>query len=201
MAACTGGGGGSSEVDRSTRPAPAPTAARDLTPERKGVVRTTNGVTVRFAVARSSLMLTRFRTRHAVVVADDKLFGHPPLPEFCRPYESFEGTVTKGKARYELGGAVGSGSFNRVRITQYGSGDGFVLVLAKAFVPVREPLTVHLQRPVFSGPMTALGDGWFVAAARVPTPAPVYVQGTIQEHGSPASAPIATIPETRSGRC
>ena len=172
-----------------------------LTPERKVVVRTANGVTVRFAVARSSPMLTAFRDRHAVVVADDKRFGHPPLPEFCRPYESFEGTVTIGKAHYEMSGAVDAGSFNRVRIMQYGSGEGFVLVLAKAFVPVREPLTVHLQRPVFSGPMTPLGDGWFVVAARVPTPAPWYVEGTIEEHGSPASAPITTIPESRLGRC
>jgi hypothetical protein len=49
--------------------------------------------------------------------------------------------------------------------------------------------------------MTPLGDGWFVVAARVPTPAPSYVEGMIQEDGASASTPIATIPETRAGRC
>jgi hypothetical protein len=189
IAGCTGGG--KPLVESTTRTAP----RRDV------VVRTRNGVTVHFTVSRSSPMLTAFRTRYAVVVADDKRFGHPPLPEFCRPYESFEGTVTLGKAQYNMSGAVDSGSFNRMRIMQYGSGEGFVLVLAKAFVPVREPLTVHLRRPVFNGPMTLLGDGWFVVAARVPTPAPWYVEGMIQEDGASASTPIATIPETRAGRC
>jgi hypothetical protein len=146
-------------------------------------------------------MLTSFLTRHAALVADDKRFGQPPPPEFCRPYESFEGTVTLGKAHYDMSGAVDSGSFNRMRVMQYGSGEGFVLVLAKAFVPVREPLTVHLLRPRFSAPMTPLGDGWFVVAARVHTPAPWYVQGMIQEGGAAASSPMATIPETRAGLC
>ena len=200
IAGCTGGG--SPTVDSTTRSAPRPSLGGGTTqPDREVVVRTRNGVTVRFAVARSSPMLTAFRTRHAQVVADDKRFGHPPLPEFCRPYESFAATLSIGKAHYELSGAVDAGSFNRVRIMYYGSGEGFVHVLAKAFVPVREPLTVHLRRPVFSAPMTPLGDGWFVAAARVPTPAPWYVEGMIVEDGAPASTPIATIPETRAGRC
>ena len=199
IAGCAGGG--SPKVASTTRSTPRPSVAGTTQPDREVVVRTGNGVTVHFAVARSSPMLTAFRTRHAALVADDKRFGQPTPPEFCRPYESFEGTVTLGKVHYEMSGAVDSGSFNRMRIMQYGSGEGFVLVLAKAFVPVRQPLTVHLQRPVFGGRMTPLGDGWFVVAARVPTPAPWYVQGMIQEDGAATSTPIATIPESRAGLC
>jgi hypothetical protein len=199
-AACSGGG--SPRAESTTRPTRIRAViGRTMRQVHPVAVHTANGVTVRFALARSSRMLSAFRARYAALVADDVSFGHPTPPDFCRPAESFQGTLSVANQHYALSGAVGLGSLSAVRVLQYGSSERFVDVLVKAFRPVREPLTVHLDRPAFTGPMTPLGGGWYVLAAPVGSAAPWYVQGSIREHGSPASAPIATIPETRTGYC
>jgi hypothetical protein len=158
-------------------------------------------VTVHFVLKTSSPLLTPFQTRYAALVADDRRFGHQPPPDFCRPDELFQATLTIGATHYNVTGAVGRGSLSRMRVFGFGSSDRFVYVLAKTFNPVRQPLTVRLERPTFTGTMTSLGDGWYVLAAPVGSPAPWYVQGTILEHGAPTSTPIATVPETRTGQC
>ena len=146
-------------------------------------------------------MLTRFRTRYAALIADDVRFGHQTPPEFCRPAEDFQATLSISNQHYDVSVVVGLGSLTAMRVFGFGSSDRFVYVLAKAFRPVRQPLTVHLERPAFSGPMTPLGQGWYVLAAPVGSAAPWYVQGEILEHGPGGPAPLATIPETRTGYC